>query len=129
MIKQILFLMLLTSIANATDILLTWETPTERKDGSAIETIDRFNLYTTIDNVLQSAIEVSATATSFQLPEVEAGTYTFQISTVERHIGHLDADGNVLTIEGALSDPVSVNIADEIIAKPAKFILTIQAIE
>jgi hypothetical protein len=129
MIKRILFLMLLTSVVNATDILLTWETPAEREDGSQIETIDRFNLYTTIDNVLQSVIEVSGDSTSFQLPQVKAGNHTFQISTVERHIGHLDADGNVLTIEGALSDPVSVNIADEIIAKPAKFILTIQAIE
>jgi hypothetical protein len=117
MIKRILFLMLLTSVVNATDILLTWETPTGREDGSQIETIDRFNLYTTIDNVLQSVIEVPATATSFQLPEVQTGSYTFQISTIE------------FNQEGALSDPVSVNIADEIIAKPAKFILTIQAIE
>jgi hypothetical protein len=117
MSKRILFLMLLTSVVNATDILLTWETPAEREDGSQIETIDRFNLYTTIDNVLQSVIEVPATATSFQLPEVQTGSYTFQISTIE------------FNQEGALSDPVSVNIADEIIAKPAKFILTIQAIE
>jgi hypothetical protein len=117
MIKRILFLMILTSVVNATDILLTWETPTGREDGSQIETIDRFNLYTTIDNVLQSVIEVPATDTSFQLPEVQTGSYTFQISTVE--FGQ----------EGALSDPISINITDKIIAKAAKFVLTIQAIE
>ena len=109
--------MLLTSIANATDILLTWETPTGREDGSQIETIDRFNLYTTIDNVLQSVIEVPADSTSFQLPEVETGNYTFQISTVE--FGQ----------EGALSDPIGVPITDKIIAKASKILLTIQVIE
>ena len=83
MIKRILFLMLLTSVVNATDILLSWGLPTEREDGSQIETIDRFNIYSTVNNVLQDTIEVPAGATSFQLPEVAPGNYTFQISTVE----------------------------------------------
>ena len=109
--------MLLTSMASATDILLTWDKPLEREDGSQIETIGRFNLYTTIDNVLQDVNEIPGDALSFQLSEVETGNYTFQISTVE------------FEQEGALSDPISVNISDKIIAKAGKILLTIQVVE
>jgi len=109
--------MLLTSMASATDIVLTWDKPLEREDGSQIETIGRFNLYTTIDNVLQDVNEIPGDALSFQLSEVETGNYTFQISTVE--FGQ----------EGAKSDPISININDKIIAKAGKILLTIQVIE
>ena len=109
--------MLLTSMASATDIVLTWDKPLEREDGSQIETIGRFNLYTTIDNVLQDVNEIPGDALSFQLSEVETGNYTFQISTVE------------FEQEGALSDPISININDKIIAKAGKILLTIQVIE
>ena len=112
-----LALLIVSVCASATDILLSWEIPTEREDGSQIQQIDRFNLYTTINNVLQSVVEVPGNATSFQLSEVETANYTFQISTVE------------LGQEGALSDPISVNIPDKIVAKAGKMILTIQVIE
>jgi len=64
-------------------IELTWDLPTEREDGSQIEKIDRFNLYVYFNTVLQDIIEVAGTATVFQLSEIEAGNYSFQISTVE----------------------------------------------
>jgi len=117
MIKRILFLMLLTSVVNATDILLTWDIPTEREDGSKIEQIDRFNLYQTVGNVLQGVVEIPAGATSFQLSEVKTGIHTFAISTVE--FGQ----------EGALSDPISVNVNQKIISKVGKIVFTIQVIE
>ena len=103
--------------AYATDILLTWNLPTEREDGSQIQKIDRFNLYQTVNNVLQSTIEISGDSTSFQIPEVETGSHTFQISTVE--FGQ----------EGAKSDPVSVNVTEKIISKAGKIVLTIQVME
>jgi len=104
--------MLFCLSAHATDILLTWETPTEREDGSQIQTIDRYNLYRTVNNVLQNNIEVSADAISFTIPEVQSGIHTFQISTVE------------LGQEGALSDPISVTVFDKVIAPPAKMTIT-----
>jgi len=113
----LLILLLFTSMAKATDILLTWGKPAEREDGSQIQSIDRYNLYTTIDNVLQDAVEIPGNATSFQLSQVKAGNYTFQISTVE--FGQ----------EGALSDPVSLNVLDKVIARASKMILTIQVVE
>ena len=116
-ILSTLALLLFTSAALATDIQLTWDKPLEREDGTAIETIDRFNLYTTIDNVLQDVIEVSGDATGFQVLDVKAGNYTFQISTIE--YGQ----------EGALSDPVSLNIEEKTIAKAGKIRLTIEVIE
>jgi len=111
------FLLIISFAANAADILLTWEPPTEREDGSQIEQIDRYNLYTTFNNVLQDVNEIAGDATSFQLSEVEAGTYTFQISIVE--FGQ----------EGLLSDPISLNINDKIIAKAGKIIVTVQVVE
>ena len=117
MIKRILLLMLLTSVANATDIVLTWDLQTEREDGSKIEQIDRFNLYSSVNNVLQSVVEIPASATSFQLSEVETGIHTFYISIVE--FGQ----------EGALSDAVSININEKVIARASKILLTIQVIE
>ena len=118
--------MLLTSVASATDIVLTWDKPLEREDGSQIETIGRFNLYTTIDNVLQDVNEIPGDALSFQLSEVETGNYTFQISTVERYDY---PDKPSVYLEGSLSDPASVNITGKIIAKAGKILLTIQVVE
>lgn len=113
----IAFLLFFPIVANATDILLTWNLPELREDGSQIGTIDRFNLYTTINNVLQSVVEVPAGATSFQLPQVQTGNYTFQISTVE--FGQ----------EGALSDPVSLQINEKVISRIGKIKVTIEAVE
>lgn len=119
MIKElsVFALIMFSSIVSATDILLTWTTPEAREDGTAIQSIDRYNLYTTINNVLQDVNEISGDATGFQLSEVASGNYTFQISTVEF--------GN----EGALSDPISVYVQDKLIASPIKIKLTIEVIE
>ena len=64
-------------------ILLTWDLPELRTDGSKIEQIDRFNIYVYFDGIFQNIIEVSGASTSFQLFEVKTGNYSFQISTVE----------------------------------------------
>lgn len=114
--KQVLaFLALMCAFdAYATDILLTWDAPTVREDGSKIEQIDRFNLYHSVDNVFQGVIEIPGDAISFQLPEVKTGTHTFQISTVEHGL------------EGKQSDPAVVNISK---SAPVKIKLIIQVIE
>ena len=116
MIKFI-FLMMLSFAVSATDIQLTWDLPTEREDGSAIEAIDRFNIYQTINNGGSTILEVASTGTSYQISDVETGNYTFQISTVEA--------GQ----EGALSDPISVNVLPVVVSKPIKMILSIELIE
>ena len=113
----IAFLLLFPVFANATDILLTWDLPTLREDGSTIEQIDNFKLYTSINNVVQTATEINGTSTSNTLENVPPGSYTFQISSVE------------FGKEGALSDPISVNITEKLIAKTGKILLTIQVIE
>lgn len=103
--------------AYASDIVLAWEAPTEREDGSEIETIDRYNLYTTIDNVFQGVIEVTADSTSFSIPDVAIGNYTFQISTVESGL------------ESELSSPASVNVSEALRSKPVKIELTVRVID
>tara|TARA_R110002074_G_scaffold119_2_gene485 strand:+ start:526 stop:894 length:369 start_codon:yes stop_codon:yes gene_type:complete len=114
---KFIFLMMLSFAVSATDIQLTWDLPTEREDGSQIESIDRFNLYQTFNNGGATILEIGSTVSSYQIPNVETGNYTFQISTVEA--------GQ----EGALSDPISVNIQPVVKYKPIKMILSIELIE
>lgn len=119
MFKLYLFILLtaINSFSMAADIQLTWTTPTGREDGSQIESVDRFNIYQTFNNGDQIVYEVVSTSTNYQIPNVETGNYTFQISTVEA--------GQ----EGALSDPISLNVLPVIISKPIKMILSIELIE
>jgi hypothetical protein len=100
--------------AYATDIQLTWDKPEFREDGSALDTIDRYNIYYSINNVVQDTIEVEADALDYTLVDVAAGSHTFQISTVE--------DG----LEGDQSDPVNVDVST---SKPVKIELTVRVIE
>ena len=99
--------------ASATDILLTWDKPEEREDGSPIKQIDRFNLYHFVDNVFQGVIEIPADDTRLQIPDVKTGNHTFQISTVE------------YGAEGAPSDPVTVTVSQ---SKPVKILLTVELV-
>ena len=110
---RFVFLMLLSFTVSATDIQLTWTQPELREDGSQIENIDRFNLYTTVNNGSQNVYEVAATLSSYTVYNVEKGTHTFQISTVEA--------GR----ESELSGPISVNVSP---SKPVKIMLTVELI-
>jgi hypothetical protein len=100
--------------AYATDIQLTWTAPEFREDGSALDTIDRYNIYYSIDNVVQDTIEVQADALDYTLVDVAAGSHTFQISTVEAGL------------EGERSDPVNVPVTT---SKPIKIELTVRVID
>ena len=111
MIKFI-FLMLLSVSISAQTIKLTWDTPTEREDGSAIETIDRFNIYQTFNNSSTITIEVDSNLSSYEVLDAETGSYTFQISTVE------------LGQEGQKSDPITATIAPASIAPPQKITIS-----
>jgi len=66
------------------DILLSWEIPRKREDGSDLNIIDRYNLYQTFNGGDKSVIEVQADSTSLTLADVAAGSYTFQMSTVSK---------------------------------------------
>lgn len=111
---RFLLLLLFSVSAFATDIQLSWEAPTQYEDGSTLNQIDRYNLYYTIDNVVQDVIQVPATSTEYTLVDVAQGTHVFQISTV--------TNGT----ESELSNPVSTVISDK---KPMRIQLTIQVVE
>lgn len=91
-------MLVFSSILSAQDIELTWSKPELREDGTQIQSIDKFILYYSIDNVVQDNIEVSADDTGYTILEAETGLYTFQISTVE---GGLESEK---------SDVVSVSV-------------------
>ncbi len=102
--------------AIAADIELTWTSPTEKEDGSAITSIDRFNLYYSIDNVVQNAIEIQADANSYTLVDVAQGAHTFQISTVSEGL------------EGEASSPITVSVSENA-SKPVRIELTVRVID
>lgn len=85
--------------AHGQEILLTWEHPTEREDGTALGLgeIDGYRLYHDLSGVKNGVIEISP-GTSFTFPVEGVGVYTFQISTVS------------FEQEGRKSDPVSVQV-------------------
>lgn len=64
------------------DILLSWDIPEKREDGSDLNIIDRFNLYQTFNGGDTSIIEVQADSTSLTLANLSDGLYSFQMSTV-----------------------------------------------
>ena len=121
MIKFI-FLMMFSAQLLAATIELTWDLPEFREDGTAIETIDRFNIYQTSDDGSQNVYEVGSTSTSYQIFNVEEGAYSFQISTLEA--------GQ----EGEKSDPLPVIVSPPTVSPPQKITisgnnLTIEVIE
>lgn len=111
---RFLFLLLFSLNAFAADIQLTWEAPTQYEDGSALTQIDRYNIYYTVDNVLQSVVEVPATNNSYTLVDVAAGAYVFQISTVSNGM------------EGDISTPALVTVDNK---KPIKIELTVRVVD
>lgn len=110
----LLFLMLFSANVLAADIELTWTAPTEREDGTQLESIDSYSIYTSIDNIVQPVISVAGTETSYVLADVAKGSYIFQISTVS---GGTESD---------LSNPINVTISD---SKPVKIEITVRVIE
>jgi len=109
-----LALLAFSSITAATDIQLTWSTPELREDGSAIQEIERFNLYYTVNNVLQDVVEIDALSNSYTIQNIEIGTHILQISTIEAGL------------EGELSDPLTLSTSN---SKAVKILLTVELIE
>ena len=104
----------------ARSIELTWVTPEVREDGTAIQSIDRFNIYHSIDNVIQDSVEVPATDISYTISEAQEGVHTFQVSTVEAEQ------------EGEKSPAISALILapiEIVISKPAYPTLTVRVID
>ena len=110
----LLALLAFSTVSLAADIQLTWDIPTEREDGSTIQEIERYNLYYTVNNVLQDVIEIDASANTYTIQDIEIGTHILQISTVESGL------------EGELSAPVTLSTSN---SKPVKILLTIEIVE
>ena len=110
----LLALLAFSTVSLAADIQLTWDIPTEREDGSTIQEIEQFNLYYTVNNVLQDTIQIDALSNTYTLQDVEIGTHILQISTVE--------SGQ----EGDLSNPITLSTSN---SKAVKIMLTVELIE
>lgn len=80
------------------DILLSWEIPTLREDGSKIESLDGYRIYHSVNNSEPELISIEPDKTKHLLIDVSPGIHSFQISSVE------------YDLEGAPSRVVSVPI-------------------
>ena len=105
-----LFLMFFSGIAFAGEVSITWTAPTEREDGTLIESPVSFRLYHTLNNIEQETIELESGVTNYNLSEASTGTHTFQISAIESGL------------EGELSAPASKQVNG---SKPGRVIITI----
>ncbi len=112
MIKLLgLALLVFSSVTLATDIQLTWSTPELREDGTNIQEIERYNLYHSVNNVLQDTIEIDALSNSYTIQNIEIGSHILQISTVESGL------------EGDLSNPLTLSTFN---SKAVKILLTVE---
>jgi len=111
--KQLLTAFILFGFANgayAADILLTWTAPTEREDGSAIASIDKYDIQHTVNNVAQDAIEIDASAVDYTLTDVAQGTHTFLIRAVESGLAGVYSDPTTAAILQAQIGPITLTI-------------------
>jgi len=85
----------------AADVLLTYDTPTQREDGTALpfEEISGYKLYSSHNGVDSSIVNIPPGQNSYQFLDQPTGDYVYQISTV-------DSDG----LEGNKSPTVLVEI-------------------
>lgn len=100
----------------AADIVLTWDRPLLREDGSNITALESYKLYHSVDNVLTPVLVIPESELTYTLLNVSTGIHTFQISSVEAGL------------EGALSDPISITLSDLPPSPTAKIILTIECV-
>lgn len=96
--------------AYASDIVLTWTAPEVREDGTAITSLDRYDIHHTINNVVQDSIEVEANAVDFTLADAAQGTHTFLIRAVEGGVTGKYSDPAQASIIQAQIGPITVTI-------------------
>ena len=107
-------LLLLVSLgASAEDIRLAWTEPTTRGDGSAVVSIDKYDILHSINNVAQPPIEVGVGIVEYVVVDVAQGTHVFQIRAVEGGL------------EGRYSDPVSASFLQ---ARIGPMLITIEVV-
>lgn len=82
--------------AQLVTIAISWDKPTELEDGTALKTIDRFNIYYDFNGVFQDVIEVEADSVMYTLADVAAGSYSFQISTVSNGVEGKKSDAVII---------------------------------
>ena len=68
---------------NCADII--WSTPEAREDGTAIQKIERFNLYHKLEDVLLPVVEIDASDTQYSSCNLQAGIHTFYLTTIESY--------------------------------------------
>ncbi len=118
-IVLLLFVASVTSSQENSVILLTWDHPTEREDGSALDFIDieHYTIYYTWNGVERDPIQVPKTAFSYELQTEGVGVYLFSISTTA-NIGY--GPGNTpIFAEGRKSEELRVVLREESAAPKA----------
>lgn len=92
---------------------LTWTAPEVREDGTTIESISRYDIHHTANNLFQGVYEVAAPSNEYYLVDVATGNHTLTIRAVE---------GDIL---GVMSSPATATILQ---AQIGPMVLTIQVL-
>ena len=75
-------LLVFSTFSNAAE-QLTWDKAELRRDGTAIEAIEKYILYHWFENILQPNIEIDGAAVVFSDTDRRIGLHVYEISTVE----------------------------------------------
>ena len=106
----VLALVLFSTVTWSKCIQLDWTAPTEREDETAIQAIEKYNLYYTNQDSVLSIVEIDGAAITYSTCSIQTGTHIFQLATVE------DSQ------EGEKSDLLSITWTGN--APPKKMIIT-----
>jgi len=91
-------------------VRLSWVAPTEREDGTAINSINRFDIHHTANNVFQGVIQSEATSTEYYLVDVAPGNHTLTIRAVEGEVlGQMSAPASVAILQAQIG-PITLTI-------------------
>ena len=116
-------ILLIPSITIADSIVLTWDIPTQRTDGSALAAseIDGYVIkqWQNGDKQLDIVIDGSLTLET-TLPDIQSGSYIFSIATTSQGQTGPDSDPVSVTIGGVpVVAPSSPTIRVQLVCDPA----------
>lgn len=90
----------LSSLAYPAEMDVSWDLPTARTDGSALDPseIKGFYIYTQKDGVLQTPVFVEGPQVTVNIPGLEIGTYVIWATSVDQQDNE-SADSNMFVLE------------------------------
>ena len=103
-------LLVFSTVSTAKCIKIDWTNSGERADGTLIQTVEKINIYYTLNGLLLPTIPIDGAAITYTTCSIQTGSHIFQLTTVE--------DG----LEGEKSEFLSIDWNGN--SPPSKMVIT-----